>query len=593
MCGVFGVAGAWSLDLEAAQAALQSRGPDDSGRWQAPGCRLLHTRLAIQDLSPLGHQPMLSDDGRLALVFNGEIYNAPQLRERLEAQGCSFRSRSDTEVILQGFAQWGDRIWAELDGIFACAIWDQRPRQLTLARDRFGIKPLYLQQRPGALAFASELSALRAAVASRPDPATLPAYALWGAFAGEQTPLQGVSRLPAGAVARWSEADGLQLLPLAPLPEPEPVPASLEQAVVGVQQRLQAAVAAQMIGDVPVGCFLSGGLDSGVLAALLQACSRERVASLCVGFEHGGAVQDESARAQATAAHLGTDHHSVRFSAAELDGLFDEFIAALDAPSIDGFNTFLVARAARQIGLKVAFSGLGADEVFAGYPQFSQWQQALASPCHPSALGQLPVQLLRLAGQQGRAYASRGLAAALDLRQIPFHGLSAARRRQELQRRLQLLPDPPPAALASLSQLELAGYLRDTLLRDTDAVSMHTALEVRVPYLDTELVRYCQAIPGAWHLADGPKTLLRRAFAQRLPQQVLQAAKTGFNLPLGPLLLERSRFAPARISAQLRPWGISRRAVLASWAYLRWRPESWQPYWRWVVLAEWLAGCTA
>lgn len=590
MCGLFGVVGPWALDLQAAEAALASRGPDDSGRYDAEGCRLLHTRLAIQDLSPLGHQPMCSADGRLALVFNGEIYNAPALRRRLEATGCRFRSSSDTEVILQGFASWGERIWAELDGIFACAIWDAEQRRLSLARDRFGIKPLYLQQRPGALAFASELSALRAAGATAVDREALPAYALWGAFAAEQTPLEGVSRLPAGAVAQWSAATGLQLCPPAPASAPAPAPTSLEQAVAGVRQRLQAAVQAQMIGDVPVGCFLSGGLDSGVLAALLQDCSGERVTSLCVGF--GGDGMDESARAQLTADHLGTAHHTIRFASGELDALFDDFLEAIDAPSIDGFNTFLVSRAAHRIGLKVAFSGLGADEVFAGYAQFSQWQQALEQALAPSPLGRLPVQLLRLGGQQGRAYANRGLAAALDLRRIPFHGLSAARCRPLLEQRLGLLGTPLEPTLASLSRLELAGYLRDTLLRDTDAVSMHTALEVRVPYLDTALVHYCLQLPGAWQLADGPKTLLRRAWGHRLPAQVLQAPKSGFNLPLGPWLLSRSRFAPGRISRQLKPWGIPRRAVLASWAYLRGRPQHWQPYWRWVVLAEWLGGCT-
>ncbi|MFM8259221.1 MAG: asparagine synthase (glutamine-hydrolyzing) [Vulcanococcus sp.] len=595
MCGLFGVVGPWALDLQAAEAALRSRGPDDSGRFEGEGCRLLHTRLAIQDLSPLGHQPMRSGDGRLVLVFNGEIYTAPQLRGRLEAAGCRFDSRSDTEVILQGFAQWGERVWAELDGIFACALWDADQRRLSLARDRFGIKPLYLQQRPGALAFASELSALRAAGATAVDREALPAYALWGAFAGEQTPLQGVSRLPAGAVAQWSAAGGLELLerPSPSAPALVEAPSSLEQAVLGVRERLQAAVAAQMIGDVPVGCFLSGGLDSGVLAALLQDCSTEPVTSLCVGVDAAAGLEDEAERAQATADHLGTHHHTIRLEAAAMDGLFEEFLEAIDAPSIDGFNTFLVARAARQIGLKVAFSGLGADEVFAGYPQFGQWQRSLEAAQPPSPLGRLPVQLLRLGGQQGLAYASRGLGAALDLRQIPFHGLPAARRHQLRAQRLGLLGAEADGDLPALSRLELAGYLRDTLLRDTDAVSMHNALEVRVPYLDAALVRYSQQLPGAWQLAHGPKTLLRRAWGHRLPPQVLQAAKSGFNLALGPWLLSCSRFAPGRISAQLKPWGVPRRAVLASWAYLRWRPERWQPYWRWVVLAEWLRGATA
>jgi len=197
------------------------------------------------------------------------------------------------------------------------------------------------------------------------------------------------------------------------------------------------------------------------------------------------------------------------------------------------------------------------------------------------------VQLLRLIKQEQQAYARRGLAAALDLRQIPFHGLASAERQRLVAERLQ--PVGAADSLAALSQLELIGYLRDTLLRDTDAVSMHAGLEVRVPYLDQDLIAYCLAIPGAWHLAEGPKTLLRRAFAHRLPQLVTSNAKTGFNLPLGPWLLGSPRFAPQRIAAMLKPWGVPRRAVLGSWAYLRAQPGRWQPYWRWVVLAEWLA----
>jgi len=250
-----------------------------------------------------------------------------------------------------------------------------------------------------------------------------------------------------------------------------------------------------------------------------------------------------------------------------------------------------VSRAARQVGLKVAFSGLGADEVFAGYPQFGQWQRSLEAPLRPRRRGLLPMQLLRRIKQEQQAYARRGLAAALDLRQIPFHGLASAERRRLVAERLQSLETAD--SLAALSQLELIGYLRDTLLRDTDAVSMHAGLEVRVPYLDQELIAYCLAIPGAWHLAEGPKTLLRRAFAHRLPQLVTSSAKTGFNLPLGPWLLSSPRFAPQRIAAMLKPWGVPRRSVLASWAYLRAQPGRWQPYWRWVVLAEWLARCPA
>ena len=594
MCGFFGVVGRGFADAQAAEQALRSRGPDGVGRFSSENCQLVHTRLAIQDLSPLGHQPMHSGDGALVLVFNGEIYNAPQLRQRLEQLGCRFRSSSDTEVILQGYERWGDQIWSWLDGIYACALWHQGLQQLTLVRDRFGIKPLYVCDRPEGLVFASELSALRAAgVASIPNREALAGYAVWGACVAPQTALLGVHALSPGVIVHWRQGSGLQ--PLSPMP-PALAPASrqpvcgVEEAVEGVVMRLKAAVVAQAIGDVPVGCFLSGGIDSGVLAALLQDCSSGPITTLTLGFQGVPGADDETERAAATAKALGTDHQLIQLAVDDFDALFDEFLDAIDSPSVDGFNTFLVARAANQIGLKVAFSGLGADEVFGGYAQFAQWQAASGNLRSPVIGGRMPVQLLRRFRAELRAYAWRGLDAALDLRQLPFHGVDRYERLQLRQQRLAQVPSGS-SPFAALAWLELNGYLRDTLLRDTDAVSMHHGLEVRVPYLDQELVRFCLGLPGAMHLIDGGKTLLRRAFGSRLPDTVLNHPKTGFNLPLGPWLLKQPRFDPQRVASLLKTWGIPRRSVFSSWGYLRWQPQRWQPYWRWVVLAEWLQSC--
>ncbi|MFM7269500.1 MAG: asparagine synthase (glutamine-hydrolyzing) [Cyanobium sp.] len=606
MCGLFGAIGGPALDPEPIRAALANRGPDAWGLHSLPGGFLLHTRLAIQDLSPLGSQPMGSADGRHWLVFNGEIYNAPELRRRLQSEGCHFRSHSDTEVILEGVIRWGDALWPRLEGIFACALWDGERQRLTLARDPFGIKPLLIRRWGEGLLFGSELAAFQAAGAggamARAD---LAGYALWGAFAGPATAVEAIRGFPPGHLAHWQVGQPLRCQPfdsplLAPLGAQEQ-PSSFEAAVEGVRQRLSAAVQRQTIGDVPVGAFLSGGLDSGILAALLRQGSPRAVRTLSVGFRGLPGAVDESERALASARHIGSEHTAVVLGPEDFDASVDAFLAAIDQPSIDGFNTFLVSRAAAAAGLKVAFSGLGADEVFAGYGQFAQLQAAIGGGSR--RFGRLPVQLLRRWGQEGRAYRRRGLAAALDLRSIPFSGLSAAARRQLLAERLHPGQQPgddgspqhpdvaaafPAPALAALSRLELRGYLRDTLLRDTDAVSMHHALEVRVPYLDGELVRYSLALPGAWHLAEGPKTLLRRAAAHLLPEAVQSGPKRGFNLPLGPWLLQRPRFAPERIAGLLRPHGLPRRSVLAAWAYLRLAPARWQPYWRWVVLAEWL-----
>jgi asparagine synthase (glutamine-hydrolysing) len=594
MCGLFGAIGGTPVDPELIRAALANRGPDAWGIRQLPEGFLLHTRLSIQDLSPLGHQPMGTADGRHWLVFNGEIYNAPELRQQLEAAGCRFRSHADTEVILEGFVRWGDALWPRLEGIFACALWDGERRRLTLARDPFGIKPLLLMPWGEGLLFGSELAAFRAAgVVRGPVRRDLHGHALWGAFASPATAMAGITAFPPGHVGQLELGQPLRLFPFASPLDPLPAaadaerPANIEAAVEGVRQRLTAAVQRQTIGDVPVGAFLSGGVDSGILAALLRQASDGPVRTLSVGFRGLPGAVDESERALASARHLGTDHTAVVLGVDDFDGCIDDFLAAIDQPSIDGFNTYLVSRAASAAGLKVAFSGLGADEVFGGYGQFPQLQASLGPARGSARFGRLPVQVLRLWGQEGRAYRRRGLAAALDLRQIPFSGVPASVKRQLVAGRLGSVAGQP-ADLAALARLELQGYLRDTLLRDTDAVSMHHALEVRVPYLDGELVRYCLSLPGAWHLAEGPKTLLRRACAHHLPPAVLAAPKSGFNLPLGPWLLGRPRFAPARIARLLRPHGVRRASVLAAWAYLRANPARWQPYWRWVVLAEWL-----
>ncbi|MEI6828799.1 MAG: asparagine synthase (glutamine-hydrolyzing) [Synechococcaceae cyanobacterium ELA445] len=579
MCGLFGAVGRADLPRHRVLEALKGRGPDDAGTWADDGVLLLHTRLAIQDLSPLGHQPMVSGSGDLALVFNGEIYNQHELRQELKAQGVTFHSRSDTEVLLEGFRRWGHRLWGRLNGIFAVACWEPQARRLTLARDGFGVKPLLWQRASWGCAFGSELSAFEAAgLASRQwlCPEGLERYALWGAVAAPHTLLAGVEVFPAGHWGQWQPGGDWHVEGFAdPLPlnaeggsTPRaygPAPRDLTQALEGLELRLHQAVRRQAIGDLPVGLFLSGGLDSGLLAALLRLQHAGPIRSVSVGFRDLPGAVDESPLAARTAEHLGLEHHSLRIGQEELDASFDPFLAAIDQPSIDGFNGHLVSQAASDNGMRVAFSGLGADELFGGYGHM----------------------------------ALRSRSRLLRVRQIHGHGLGWRARRRLRRERGLLLPAPEPGALdrASLpdaSLLELRGYLADTLLRDGDAVTMHRGLELRVPFLDPDLAAYALALPEAWHRAEGPKGLLRRMATPLLPPEVLNAPKRGFNLALAPWLLERERFAPSRIvhllRQQLGAQGLRApaAAVWTSWALLR-ASGRWGPYWRWVVLAEWLA----
>ena len=584
MCGLFGSVGLGDLPEEAILEALRGRGPDDRGRWQAGPARLLHTRLAIQDLSPLGHQPMLSDNGALALVFNGEIYNQHELRLALEAEGEHFRSRSDTEVLLRGFQRWGHNLWGRLNGIFAVACWEVEAQRLTLARDGFGVKPLLWKREIRGCAFGSELSAFEAAgLASRRhlSAAALESYALWGSVAAPLTLLAGVEVFPAGHWGQWSPGGTWTLNafadPLPPLnsaPHPGDLPGWNDPATqVGLT--LQRAVERQAIGDVPVGLFLSGGLDSGLLAAYLRRSQSGPIRSVAVGFEGLPGAVDETDLASLTAQHLGLEHQTLRIGKPQLEAAFDGFLEAIDQPSIDGFNSYLVAAAASAGGMRVAFSGLGADELFGGYGHM---------------VGLDRHRLLRV-------------------RQIRASGLAPWRRRQLREGRGRLLeadlraittgapgwthPPGGKVTLRAASLLELRGYLHDTLLRDGDAVTMHHGLELRVPFLDPELAALALALDETQHREGGSKGLLRQVAAPLLPDAVLTSPKRGFNLALAPWLLEHPRFGPRRISRLLsrelkrRDLPDAQGAVAASWLLLR-ATNRWGAYWRWVVLAEWL-----
>ena len=312
-----------------------------------------------------------------------------------------------------------------------------------------------------------------------------------------------------------------------------------------------------------MGLFLSGGLDSGLLAALLREQHDGMIRSVSVGFSDLPGAVDESELAAATALHLGLDHQTLRISRQSLNASLDAFLTAIDQPSIDGFNSFLVARAAANNAMRVAFSGLGADELFGGYGHMA-----------PAALARGPGKLLRV-------------------RQI--HGSGLARGERQALRQARNPGLHPPLNLRQASELELRGYLRDTLLRDGDAVTMHHGLELRVPFLDPDLAAAALAIPQAWHHAEGPKTLLRRVARPLLPAAVLAAPKRGFNLALAPWLLHQPRFAPRRIARMLgsrlgaQGLAVPPQAVWGSWLLLRAKGR-WGPFWRWVVLAEWLAG---
>lgn len=385
MCGLNGIyayrPGAPAVDpaeLCATRDQMSARGPDGAGHWLAPDSRLGlgHRRLAIIDLSAAAAQPMASADGRYHLVFNGEIYNYRALRQQLQAAGCLFRTHSDTEVLLHLYAQQGPAMLPALRGMFALALWDSARRQLFLARDPYGIKPLYYAATAGTLRFASQVKALLAggALSREPDPAGQVGFYLLGSVPEPFTWYQDIRALPAGhsllvdergpgsPIAYHSIA---QVYADAAAEDHPRSPAPLRAALLdSVRHHLEA--------DVPVGAFLSAGIDSGALVGLMRDAGARDLQTLTLAFaEFHGRPDDEAPLAAAVARHYGTRHTTRTVTAQEFQADLPLILAAMDQPSIDGINTWFIAKAARELGLKVAIAGLGGDELFGGYPSFT------------------------------------------------------------------------------------------------------------------------------------------------------------------------------------------------------------------------------
>lgn len=574
MCGIAGIvlhplADASDLPhrLRAMAAAVAHRGPDDEGCYLAPNARLglINRRLAIRDLSPAGHMPMAAEDGRVWVTYNGEIYNAGELRQELEAAGWGFRSQSDTEVILYGYLAWGEGVLARLRGMFAFAIADARPgsQRLLIARDPLGIKPLYYARTTAGFVFASELKGLLASglVGREINPAALAGYLLLGSVPTPLTIYAQAMALEPGCRLEI-DFDGAVLHPPTPFwrfPTGALVPSGYEEAVGLVRQRLQEAVRCHLVSDVPLGVFLSGGLDSSAIAALMRQATAGPIRTCSMVFEE--AAFSEAPFARAMAAAVGAEHFERVVTAADLLQEYDRILAALDQPSVDGVNSYFVSQTARQAGLTVALSGLGGDELFGGYPNtFVEAQQvhrglrlAQAIPggagLAQAVLGALPNRqrwartadaLARPASLASAYLSRRGLFAPREVEALIAPGLWEATRRFDPVRHIAARADAPGSAagarsaFAWTSRAELATYTQHQLLRDTDAMSMAHSLEVRVPLLDTPLVETILQLPDAIKLnhRNGPKPLLAAAVRDLLPRAVHgRNDKVGFTFP--------------------------------------------------------------
>jgi asparagine synthase (glutamine-hydrolysing) len=605
---------------------IRHRGPDDEGiavcGSAEGGVFLGHTRLSILDLSPAGHQPMSDTQNGNWVTFNGEIYNHPELRRMMSDKCDRWESQSDTETLLRAFSVWGVRCLEKFRGMFAFGIWDQKGQRLLLARDRLGIKPLYYFVGEGFLAFASEVRALLASelIRRQIDEVALWEYLAYQAIPAPRTLIQGVRALPPGA---WLSIDingnvteGQYWNSLENVAE-ESLHATEEEAQTRVRELLCEAVESHLLSDVPVGAFLSGGIDSSAIAALIREAGHVPL-TFSVVFAEG--AFSEAQHARRIARHLNAEHTEILLSESDLLEQLPSALGAMDQPTGDGVNTYVVSKAVRSAGLKVALSGLGGDEFFAGYPSFNRLKKM--SP-YLNLWARSPMPLRELTARTVKALAGDTLSAAKAASIIESDGSIASvypLLRQVLTRgqRHSLLSnawlarvggasDPYPRLLreafmlspkadtfSQISYAESRTYMHDVLLRDTDQMSMAHALEVRVPLLDHKLVEYLMGLPCRYKMSNGtPKRLLVESLGKLLPSEIVHRPKQGFTLPFSPWMkgaLRRfceERLSPERVASR----GIMRpERVQKLWSdFLGGRANvSWSRLWVLVVLEEWL-----
>jgi len=623
-------------------AALRHRGPDEDGFLvndpRAPGLALGMRRLSIVDL-PGGHQPAWNEAKDVAVIYNGEIYNYRELRERLTSLGHTFSTQSDTEVLVHAWEEWGEDCLPELRGMFAFALLDLRKRYATspllfLARDPLGIKPLYYTQTADGFLFASEVRALLArgdaGVSKEISPDALTAYLLFGSVSEPVTLLEGVFSLPPGhrmllyvpERRRTPRARPWWDLMRSPAARDPRKPRTFEAAAARVRPLLEDAVRAHLIADVPVGLFLSSGMDSGAIAAIAGRL-KPNIWSFTLSFP--GTSYDEAPLARAVAKACGTQHREIALDGDGMLGRLDEAIGALDQPTMDGINTYFVSWAAREVGLKVALSGLGGDELFAGYRTFEnvpRLERLIRTAWFaPAPVRRALAPILRtLIGNRASSDGARKVIDAWiapDALPHPYFFTRTLFPVAELPRlieprfrpstvnadgvtleptwvgRLERMSDTARKLepIAAISWLEMRSYMVNTLLRDTDSVSMGQSLEVRVPLLDTPLVEFVSTLPDAARQRPGTqKALLAEAIGDVLPKQVLAQRKRTFTLPWkewlrGPLRarIERSfgELSPALVQ-HVHPNGVK-----SVWQDFIAGKTSWSRPWSLYVLNEW------
>ncbi len=632
MCGINGIVGIPDQTIAkqkvlAMNIAMQHRGPDDEGFYVNNKIALGHRRLSIIDLSAAGHQPMQSFDGRYQIVYNGELYNYKELKFELQrvvsGSGQSayiFQTNTDTEVIIAAYARWGSDCLKHFNGMFAFAIWDDQTKQLFIARDRLGIKPLYYFYVNGVFVFSSEIRSLLATelLPKKLDENSLMDYLRYQTVHAPNTIVKGVKILMPGHYIEMknsltSLATGFEFK----IKDYWSLTNNISRASEGknyqevckdVNDLLTKAVERRMIADVPFGAFLSGGIDSTAIVGLMSKVSPEKVKTFTIAFDEG--EFNEAKYAQVIAKKFNTDHHEIKLKPADFIKEWPNALKAMDHPSGDGVNTYVVSKATKKAGITMALSGLGGDELFAGYSVFEYANKIK----NKNWLNIVPTPLRGIAGNIlttiKPGIPSEKIAAFLKQNKLNFKNFYPLSRQVLMDKQILDIINKKELAtnrvseiisetqlttnnhqLSTVSIAEISTYMQNVLLRDTDQMAMAHALEVRVPFIDYTLVEYVLGVPDKYKSTATPKKLLVDALGDILPTEIVNRPKMGFTFPWKHWIKKELReFCEQKMIALSKRKLFNEQGVMNMWNdFLKDNPRiTWSRIWYLVVLENWL-----
>ena len=614
MCGINGIVnlgrtGNFGNQIRKMNAALAHRGPDNDGVFEKEGIALGHRRLSIIDLSSDGHQPM-NYANRFTIVYNGELYNFRELKNELSE--ITFKTNSDTEVILAAYAKWGENCLKHFNGMFAFAIYDQSNQELFIARDRLGIKPLYYSQINEQLIFSSEIRALLASgmIPKKMDLNSLEDYLLYQTVHAPATIIENVKMLMPGHFMKINNGSVIVKCWWKPVIKKNDHEVDYSTVCKDVRQLLRDAVERRLVADVPFGAFLSGGIDSSVIVGLMSEVASSPVNTFSVTFDDS--EFSESIYANQIAKKFKTIHHEIKLKPEDFLNELPNALDAMDHPSGDGPNTFVVAKATKMAGITMALSGLGGDELFCGYDIFKRSLELQ----NKKWLNSVPRPIRKVAGnfirKKSSDVAGEKKAAILELKKINFESFYPISRQVLLNQQFKKIQNSKfkiqnfvfdivsviekefsddNYLMSRVSIAEISTYMQNVLLRDTDQMSMASALEVRVPFLDYKLVEYVLNLPDDMKFPITPKKLLVDAVSDLLPSEIVNRPKMGFTFPWKNWMKnELKEFCETRLNSLGKRKPFDANGIKELWnSFLNDDPKvTWSRIWPLVVLSHWI-----